>query len=147
LEPSRAAFILEITNKKLDSEAISCAAQWYCSFLEYKIKEAWVPLCGPLLCNSGTQNEPYKEDYASEEDITNGFQFLTTVAKQFQRKDLALTDIVDAAYNNRLLRETDPERSMANQLAFAMVGWISMYRICYRYCAIFVNFKHDRHVI
>ena len=50
----------------------------------------------------------------------------TIVAESSGREGLALTDLVDALYNGNGLKETDEERSLANQLAFAAFGWISM---------------------
>lgn len=63
-----------------------------------------------------------------DHDITIAFQFLTAVASDLKRKEIALVDIVDAMYNKGLFceLETDYERSRAHQLVFAALGWISI---------------------
>lgn len=62
----------------------------------------------------------------NDEDMSVAFQILGTIIKQFEREELALTDIVDKLYNDKLFKqETDEFRSHANQLVFAALGWIS----------------------
>jgi len=99
------------------------ACAWYMNFLEFKIREAWPNLFVPVLRNpvaaAATQSAP------SNEDLAIAFQILQTILRELSREGLALINIVDKLYNEHLLRETDDERSHANQLVFASLGWIS----------------------
>jgi hypothetical protein len=89
--------------------------------LEFKILDAWSTLFAPVLENINQEaTVPY------DHDIAIAFQFLTAVASELERKELALVNIVDGIYNKCLLHETDDDRSKAHQLAFAALGWISM---------------------
>jgi hypothetical protein len=68
------------------------------------------------------------ETQPSNEDMSIAFQIFKIVVLQLRHRDLALSDIVDALYNEGnegLLRYTDPDRSNANQLVLASLGWIS----------------------
>jgi hypothetical protein len=68
------------------------------------------------------------ETQPSKEDISIAFQIFKIVVVQLKKRDLALSNIVDALYNEGnegLLRYTDPDRSNANQLVLASLGWIS----------------------
>lgn len=65
-------------------------------------------------------------DEPCSEELSVAFAVLKTiVGESSQRESLALTNLVDALYNENDLRYTDEERSLANQLAFAAFGWIS----------------------
>ncbi len=59
------------------------------------------------------------------EDMSIAFQIFKIVVLKLRSRDLALTDIVDELYNRKLLRYTDSDRSNANQLVLASIGWIS----------------------
>jgi len=50
---------------------------------------------------------------------------LTAIVLELRRRELALVEIVDGLYNQDLLNETDCERSVACQMVFAALGWIS----------------------
>jgi hypothetical protein len=91
------------------------------AFLEFKILEAWNTLLAPVL-----EHINPKAISPCDHDISIAFQFLTAVASELKRKELALVDIVCGLYNKCLLHETDDDRSKAHQLAFAALGWISM---------------------
>lgn len=115
------AFIYETTHAALkSSENLSTSSEWYVSFLECKIREAWDPLFRPVLVDISSKEEP------NDADIAIAFELLTAIILEFNRRDLALIEIVDELYNKKLLKETDSERAVANQLVFAAFGWISM---------------------
>ncbi|KAN0114719.1 hypothetical protein V8E51_004263 [Hyaloscypha variabilis] len=80
-------------------ERPSEACTWYIDFLEFKIREAWLTL------------------------VVDRFQSLQTTVEHLGRKDLALMDVVDEIYNNKLLKLTDYKRSHACQLVLACLGW------------------------
>jgi hypothetical protein len=101
--------------------ALTLACTWYLAFLEFKILEAWNTLLAPVLANVNP-----KPTSPCKDDICLAFQFLTEVVRVLGRKEVALVDIVDAMYNRGLLHDTDDDRSKANQLVFATLGWISM---------------------
>lgn len=62
----------------------------------------------------------------SNKDMSIAFQIFKIVVLQLRNREfLALSNIVDELYNEQLLRYTDPDRSNANQLVLASVGWIS----------------------
>lgn len=65
----------------------------------------------------------------SNQDMSIAFQIFKIVVLELRNRDhpgdLALSDIVGELYNEQLLRYTDPDRSNANQLVLASVGWIS----------------------
>jgi hypothetical protein len=92
------------------------------SFLQFKIVQSWNTLLAPVL-----KKINQKATSPCDHDIAIAFQFLTAVAAEMKRKELALVDIVCGVYNKLLLYETDDERSKAHQLVFAALGWISMY--------------------
>ena len=54
-----------------------------------------------------------------------GMRVLTAIVLELRRRELALVEIVDGLYNQDLLNETDCERSVACQMVFAALGWIS----------------------
>ena len=97
------------------------AYEWYIYFLECKILESWNTLFSRLLRDI----DPFV-DLPGAKALSIAFQMLETTVIELAREDLALTDIVDKLYNNKILVETDYERSHANQLLFASIGWISM---------------------
>jgi hypothetical protein len=98
------------------------ACAWYIRFLEFKIREAWHTLFREVL----VAVNPLTDEPCSQE-LSVAFAVLKTiVGESSERESLALTNLVDALYNENELRETDEERSLANQLAFAAFGWISM---------------------
>jgi hypothetical protein len=98
---------------------------WYIAFLNCKIEEAWETLFRLVLAGTVGQTASYPCEY----NITIAFHFLKEVASELiKRKELALVSIVDEMYNKDILRdvEGDDDRSTANQLVFAALGWISM---------------------
>jgi hypothetical protein len=105
----------------LHSPALTLSRNWYLAFLEFKILDAWNTLLAPVL-----EDINPKATSPCDDDIGIAFQFLTAVAAELKRKELALVNIVDGMYNRCLLHETDNDRSKAHQLAFAALGWISM---------------------
>jgi len=62
------------------------------------------------------------------------FRLLATTVSEFTRRNLALAEIADELYNQRLLIYTDQERTAATRLVFAAVGWIS--RISIRFSPV-----------
>jgi hypothetical protein len=50
---------------------------------------------------------------------------LTAIVLELRRRELALVEIVDGLYNQDLLKETEVDRSVACQMVFVALGWIS----------------------
>lgn len=125
-QEAQTALIFAVTGKRLHlgehqhPTALTLSCHWYLAFLEFKILEAWNTLLAPVLANVNL-----KPTSPCDDDISAAFQFLTAVVSELSRKDIALVNIVDAMYNRCLLHETDDDRSKANQLVFAALGWIS----------------------
>jgi hypothetical protein len=86
--------------------------------------DAWVTLIQPLLLNVDTAAE-----LPSDGDLEVAFQMLAVIVSQLERQALAMTEIVDELYNCKLLKYTDAERGLANQLVFAAIGWISKWML------------------
>jgi len=125
--PPQDIFICAVTGKgpKSDGHGLTMAYKWYIEYLESKIREAWIPLFRRVLLNIRQYS-----DVPNGHDIATAFEFFTAVVLAFGRKDLALVEIVDEVYNKGLLKDSedeDDERSAANQLVFAAIGWISMF--------------------
>jgi hypothetical protein len=70
--------------------------------------------------------DPHEEEPCNEA-VSIAFQVLETIVLDLERQDLTLAEMVDTLYNNDMLRNTDIERSHANQLVLAAFGWISIY--------------------
>jgi len=120
LEAKR-ALILAVRGNCVVSDNVEEACVWYTELLEWKIKKHWTQLFQPVMMNiAATPFGP------SDDDISVAFCVLTAVISAFARKDLALVEIVDAMYNKSFFKDTDQDRSHATQLAFAVVGWISV---------------------
>jgi hypothetical protein len=60
-----------------------------------------------------------------DDDMAIGVRVLTAIVLELRRHELALVEIVDGLYNQDLLKETDAERSVACQMVFVALGWIS----------------------
>jgi hypothetical protein len=120
------SLIFAVTGKRVhlrehpDPPALNLACTWFLAFLEFKIIEAWNTLLAPVLANVNP-----KVTSPSRDDICFAFQFLEAVVSQLDRKEVALVEVVDAMYNRGLLHDTDDDRSKADQLVFAALGWIS----------------------
>jgi hypothetical protein len=114
-------FISVVTGKVFNSDNFKVVCKWHSTYLESKIREAWIPLFRPVLFGVNRRAAA-----PSEDDISASFRILAAIVREFTRKDLVLVEIVDELYNQRLLEDTDQDRSDANQLVFACVGWISM---------------------
>ena len=106
----------------LPSVELQRAYEWYINFLECKIIEAWETLFSQVLRDTGNCAK-----YPGADALSNAFQMLEMVVIELAREHLALTDVVDQLYNKSILRYTDSERSHANQLLFASIGWISAF--------------------
>jgi hypothetical protein len=100
---------------------LTSSCNWYLAFLEFKILQAWTSLLAPIL-----KDVDPKATAPCDHDIAIAFRFLTAVAAELQRNEVALANIVDEVYNKGLVHHTDNDRSKAHQLAFAALGWISM---------------------
>lgn len=74
-----------------------------------------------LIAANPLTNEPCSQELSVAFDVLR-----IIVHKSSEGESLALTNFVDSLYNENYLRETDEERSLAHQLAFAAFGWISM---------------------
>ncbi|KAH8784320.1 hypothetical protein BGZ57DRAFT_925319 [Hyaloscypha finlandica] len=119
------SFLAEILGLELGEkprEELKDACAWYMNFLEFKIRQAWKPLFIPVLRGTIDNEEAPPPN---NEDISLTFEILKTIVGALGRKDLALTDIVDEIYNKNPFTEADNDRSHANQLVFAALGWIS----------------------
>ncbi|KAG4437821.1 hypothetical protein IFR05_006708 [Cadophora sp. M221] len=97
------------------------AWSWYIDFLLARIHEAWVPLFRQVL--RGIDLHSY---YPCESEIALAMRFLTSVVVELRKNDLALVDVVEGLYNQGILDDTDGERSNANQLVFAAIGWLTL---------------------
>lgn len=106
----------------LPSVVLQHAYVWYVNFLECKIIEAWETLFSHVLRDTGNCAK-----FPGADALSNAFQMLEMIVIELTREHLALTDVVDQLYNKSILRYTDPERSHANQLLFASIGWISAF--------------------
>jgi hypothetical protein len=64
--------------------------------------------------------------------MATAFQMLEVIVLESAKENFTLTDVVDRLYNDDMLKETDNERSHANQLVLAAFGWISMHscKVC-----------------
>lgn len=126
LVEARERFIIAIFGEEPPAERqIQTACSWYIEFLEFKIKQSWNPLLLPVVKNIGT--------CSSDEDLSVAFHLLEIIALEFNRVNLALIDILDKLYNDELLKETDDDRSHANQLVFAAFGWMSIFPLPVRH--------------
>ena len=106
----------------LPSVELQHAYEWYVNFLEFKIVEAWETLFSQVLRDAGNCTKPPGADA-----LSSAFHMLEIVVNELTRERLALTDVAGRLYNEQILRYTDPERSHANQLLFASIGWISVF--------------------
>lgn len=113
-------FIVAILGAEPQLELLP-ACLWYIGFLEHKIREAWRPLFSLVL---GVVDP--SADYPRNQDLSIAFHILELIVLELERENLALTDVVDKLYNNKIFKHTDHERSHASQLLLASVGWISM---------------------
>lgn len=126
LSESQTQFLSSILGEALNVESpLQEACAWYIIFLEFKIKEAWIALFREVLIAANPLT-----DEPSSQELSVAFAVLKTIVRESsERESLALTNLVDALYNENDLRYTDEERSLANQLAFAAFGWISMLNV------------------
>jgi hypothetical protein len=118
-------FFETLQNIAEPSHTLINANEWYRRFLTGKVLEAW-PLIAETVLNVPQKAPDLEvEDHGVREVITI---LLCKVLGAMARRDLALVEIVDDLYNDELLKETNWEgaRTEANQLAFAIVGWLSM---------------------
>jgi hypothetical protein len=113
-------FIMALLGQSPPDE-LQHAYEWYMDFLECKILEAWKPFFSRVLRDI----DPFP-DLPSANALSIAFEMLEITVIDLERENLALIDVVDKLYNNKTLIETDYERSHANQLLFAVIGWISM---------------------
>ena len=123
------SFLAEILGLELGEkprEELKDACAWYMNFLEFKIRQAWKPLFIPVLRGTIDNEEAPPPN---NEDISLTFEILKTIVGALGRKNLALTDIVDEIYNKNPFTEADNDRSHANQLVFAALGWISEFPV------------------
>lgn len=99
------------------------ASTWYIAFLEFKICETWKTLFQPILLNIDV-----KAKQPDAGDLKVAFKILSFVARNLNRRHLALTNLVDDLYNQKYLNdgiEGDDDRIVAHQLTFSIIGWIS----------------------
>ena len=132
--PARETFIFAMTQvaEENHSDFLRGACRWYTSFLEGNMRKAWDPLFMILLGG----NNPNTID-PSDGDIDAAFKLLEMIIKVLREKtEASLSDIVDALYNEGLLRYTDDERSAAKQLVFIALGWICMSSISHFFGAM-----------
>jgi hypothetical protein len=114
-------FIVALLGQSPPAE-LQRAYEWYMNFLECKIIEAWKT----LFCRVLRDIDPFP-GIPGAKALSIAFQILETIVLELTREHLALTDIVDKLYNKQILVYTDSERSHANQLLFASIGWISTF--------------------
>lgn len=129
LSDAQNSFLAEILGLELGEkprEELKDACAWYMNFLEFKIRQAWKSLFIPVLRGTiGNEQAPPP----NSEDFSLTFEILKTIAEALRRENLALTDILDKLYNENLFKEADGDRSHANQLVFAALGWISEFPV------------------
>jgi len=111
---------LVIGEQREPTTVLELACQWYITFLQSRIRIAWCPLLQPVLADIDTLTK-----LPSNKDMSIAFRLLAATVSEFKRRNLALAEIADELYNQRLLVYTDEERTAANRLVFAAVGWIS----------------------
>ena len=123
-DSAREAFILCITGGNeafVDEVPFVTASKWYTDYLESKIRTSWTTHFAPVAFGIENFRAP------CEGDIAAAYHIMTAVWEEFRRQGVALVQISDALYNNdnELLKDTDNERTHANHLVFAAVGWLS----------------------
>lgn len=104
-------------------ETLQRSRVWFIAYLEFKTREAWYSLFRNVLAHANPV-----ADKPNSQELSAAFAIYEIIVRESsEREGLALTDLVDALYNENKVKETDhEERSLANQLAFAAFGWISM---------------------
>lgn len=117
-------FLTTLLGEAASFEILQRSRAWFIVYLEFKTRAAWISLFREVL----VLTNPLADEPTSQELSTAFAIFETIIRESSERESLALTDLVDALYNNTELKTTDEERSLANQLAFAAFGWISMPR-------------------
>ncbi|KAH7327414.1 hypothetical protein BKA65DRAFT_554973 [Rhexocercosporidium sp. MPI-PUGE-AT-0058] len=122
LSAAREALRFAMTNDGTQSDVTNTAWRWYISYLEHRIRAAWVPLFRPILRDiDSTMDSP------TEEDLAVVLRLFTTVGMTLRRcDDIALTDIVYAMDNEYGFEHRDENRSHVTQIAFAAIGWITL---------------------
>ncbi|KAF8865228.1 hypothetical protein BDZ45DRAFT_684279 [Acephala macrosclerotiorum] len=113
------AILGEIPRTELQLE-LEKACAWYIGYLEFKIRESWTKLFRDML--KGVN--PITDDPCNQ-DLSAAFEVLKIIVEEIARERIALTDLVDTLYNEKLLEDTDDERSNAKQLVFIVFGWIT----------------------
>jgi hypothetical protein len=97
---------------------------WYGRYLQSKFHHHWHLLAPALVGLEDNSTTP------APGDLVIVYSFVTEVAKLLQtRRNLALVEIVDELDNQQMLKpQMDEERAILNQIVFATLGWLSMYR-------------------
>jgi hypothetical protein len=113
-------FIVAILGDRPGTE-LQPICDWYIGFLKSKITKAWGTLFSPVLRDA---DNPFV-NLLCDQAPPIAFIILETIVLELRRENLALTDVVDKLYNNKMLKETDDDRSHANQLVFACLAWMS----------------------
>ncbi|KAK0102684.1 hypothetical protein ONS95_006286 [Cadophora gregata] len=121
ISAAQGAFIFAVTGGSVRSTVAEAAWTWYLSFLESRIREAWIPLFRQVL-----NNVKLPSYFPVESDFEAAMRLLTIVVGALQRREIALTDIVDDLYNLRVVKEVYDDRVVVTRLVFAAIGWITL---------------------
>lgn len=108
------------------SKTLLRANEWYSQFLTQKVLDSWPLLVKTLRHVPQWVPNPQSAGYTELRGIITSILCITLEA--IPRKYLALADIVDLLNNSGLLKEDgtpDMDGTAANQLAFALFGWLS----------------------
>ena len=114
------ALIFAVSGERSDSPAVDRAAKWFIEFLESKCKEAWNHIFRPVL----EPGDPIGTG-ATDVNLCRAFRVFRTVALTTRDvPDIALSDLVDAVYNEENLSFIDEDRWQATVMVFTAFGWL-----------------------
>lgn len=113
-----------LTGEQMIKGSMISSCLWYTRYLQSKFRSQWHLLVSALVGLEHNSPKPAPGDFIVV------YSFMKEVAKLLKnRRNLALVEVVDELDNQRLLKpQMDTERAVLNQVVFAALGWLSMYR-------------------
>lgn len=115
------ALVHAISGGVTNSNIVNSAANWYIDLLKRQCKVAWINIIGPVI----EPGDPLPTG-ATEMNLCKVFRILRTVVLTIRKEeDVALSDLVDALYNEEKWRIVDDDRCLVELLAFTAFGWLS----------------------